>query len=70
MGRGKTIVEKIISSHCGQDVRAGDIAVVNVDLAMAHDSGFLAIQAFREYGNLTFGMLPVWCLCLITPFLP
>ncbi|ADE57820.1 MULTISPECIES: 3-isopropylmalate dehydratase large subunit [Aminobacterium] len=52
MGRGKTIVEKIISSHCGQDVRAGDIAVVNVDLAMAHDStASLAIQAFREYGE-------------------
>lgn len=50
MARGKTIVEKIISSHCGQDVYAGDFAVVNVDLAMAHDSTApLAIQAFRQY---------------------
>ncbi|WP_286979046.1 3-isopropylmalate dehydratase large subunit [Aminobacterium sp. UBA5514] len=52
MTKGRTIVEKIISSHCGQDVRAGDFAIVNVDMAMAHDSTApRAIQAFLEYGE-------------------
>ncbi len=46
----KTIVEKIISSRANKEVKAGDIVVVNVDLAMAHDStGYAAIKAFLEY---------------------
>ena len=27
----KTIAEKILSNHCGKDVRAGDIAICDVD---------------------------------------
>ncbi len=49
---GKTACEKIISAHCGDEVTAGDYAVVAVDLAMSHDStGPLAIRAFEEFGN-------------------
>ncbi|MCF7935194.1 MAG: 3-isopropylmalate dehydratase large subunit [Synergistales bacterium] len=49
---GKTAVEQIIGAHCGQDVVAGDYAVVSVDLAMSHDStGPIAIRAFREFGT-------------------
>lgn len=47
----QTIVEKIISAHCGRAVSAGEYAVVDVDLAMSHDStGPLAIEAFGQYG--------------------
>lgn len=48
---GKTAVEKIISAHCASEVRAGDFAVADVDLAMIHDTtGPIAINAFEEYG--------------------
>ena len=47
---GKTIVEKILSSHCNEDIRAGDYVVARVDLAMSHDStGPIAIEAFKKY---------------------
>ena len=46
---GQTIAEKIISQHAGRDVRAGDIAIVNVDGCMATDAtGPFAIKAFRD----------------------
>lgn len=47
---GKTIVEKIISGHVGEEVKAGDYCVVPVDMLMCHDAtGPLAIKAFREF---------------------
>lgn len=46
---GQTIVEKILSSHAGIEVRAGDLAIVKVDMAMATDATApLAIQAFQK----------------------
>ncbi len=49
---GKTIAEKILSAHSGQDVSAGEIAICNVDRIMMHDAnGPLAIRAFREMGG-------------------
>ncbi|MCK5772594.1 MAG: 3-isopropylmalate dehydratase large subunit, partial [Thermoplasmata archaeon] len=36
---GKTIIEKIISSHCGRDAGPGDIADVFVDARVARDFG-------------------------------
>ena len=48
----QTLAEKIISSHAGQTVRAGDIAIVDVDGTMATDTTApLAIKAFREMGG-------------------
>ncbi len=49
---GKTLAEKLISSHAGVDVRAGELAVVDVDGAMATDAtGPLALRAFSEMGG-------------------
>jgi|TARA_Y100000310_G_scaffold253669_1_gene260581 3-isopropylmalate/(R)-2-methylmalate dehydratase large subunit len=46
---GQTIVEKILSRHTGKEVSAGDLAIVNVDAAMATDATApFAIKAFRE----------------------
>jgi 3-isopropylmalate/(R)-2-methylmalate dehydratase large subunit len=48
----QTISEKILSRGAGQRVRAGDIAVVNVDGAMATDATApLAIRAFNQMGG-------------------
>lgn len=46
---GKTIAEKIISFHCGRDVRKGDIAVSGFDFLMAQDgTAPLVINAFEK----------------------
>ncbi|MDP6456768.1 MAG: 3-isopropylmalate dehydratase large subunit [Candidatus Marinimicrobia bacterium] len=46
---GQTIVEKILSNHAGTEVSAGDLAIVDVDMAMATDTTApLAIQAFQK----------------------
>ncbi|GAB6157960.1 3-isopropylmalate dehydratase large subunit [Desulfotomaculum varum] len=46
---GKTIIEKILSSHSGQDCRANDIVVARVDLVMGQDgTSPLAIRAFEN----------------------
>jgi 3-isopropylmalate/(R)-2-methylmalate dehydratase large subunit len=45
----QTIAEKIISSHCGRTVYAGETVVAAVDLAMATDgSGPLAIELYHQ----------------------
>jgi len=50
MDMGGTIVEKIISSHVGEEVKAGDFCVVTVDMLMCHDAtGPLTIKAFNEF---------------------
>ena len=47
----KTISEKIISSHAGREVCAGDIAVVDVDVVMAQDgTGPLAVSQLKKMG--------------------
>jgi 3-isopropylmalate/(R)-2-methylmalate dehydratase large subunit len=47
----KTITEKILSTHAGRDVRAGDIAVVGVDVVMAQDgTGPLAVSQIKKLG--------------------
>ena len=46
---GKTIAEKILSSHSGIDARANDIVVADLDFVMGQDgTSPLAIQAFQE----------------------
>lgn len=46
---GKTIAEKILSKHSGQDVRANDIVVADLDFVMGQDgTSGLAINAFEE----------------------
>jgi len=47
-----TIAEKIFSSHCGRDVRAGELVVTEVDFMMGQDgTSPLAIRAFDELGG-------------------
>ena len=49
---GKTIAEKILSSHSGKDARANDVVLCDVDIVMMHDAnGPLAIRSFREMGG-------------------
>lgn len=46
---GKTIVEKILSSHSGKDVKSGEIVLAKVDFLMAQDgTAPLVIKAFKE----------------------
>lgn len=52
---GSTITEKILAAHAGRDsVRAGEIVMCRVDLAMANDvTAPPAIDAFRKMGTGT-----------------
>ena len=53
---GKTLTEKILGSHAGHDVRAGELAVVRVDLAYVQDgTGPLTVRQFEKLG---FSALP------------
>jgi 3-isopropylmalate/(R)-2-methylmalate dehydratase large subunit len=48
---GMTLAEKILSEHAGKEVRAGEIAVVKVDLAYTQDgTGPLAVRKILEMG--------------------
>ena len=48
---GETLAEKVIGAHAHQRVRAGQIVVADVDLAIAQDgTGPLTIQQIRELG--------------------
>jgi len=48
---GMTLAEKILSEHAGKEVRAGEIAVVKVDLAYTQDgTGPLAARKIQEMG--------------------
>jgi 3-isopropylmalate/(R)-2-methylmalate dehydratase large subunit len=48
---GMTLAEKILSKHAGKEVRAGEIAVVKVDLTYTQDgTGPLAVRKLQEMG--------------------
>ncbi|MBU1005958.1 MAG: 3-isopropylmalate dehydratase large subunit [Candidatus Omnitrophica bacterium] len=48
---GKTIAEKIFSAHCGKPVRAGDVAVCDIDFCFGQDgTSGLIIDSFRKLG--------------------
>ncbi|OPX89672.1 MAG: 2,3-dimethylmalate dehydratase large subunit [Pelotomaculum sp. PtaB.Bin104] len=53
---GQTIIEKILTSHCGQTARANEIVVAQVDYVMGQDgTSPLAINAFNDMdGNEVF----------------
>jgi len=49
---GKTIAEKILSDHSGEDASAGQIVIANVDYVMGQDgTSPLAIKAFEDMGQ-------------------
>lgn len=46
---GKTIAEKILSSHAGRDLKAGDIAICDVDFCFGQDgTSSIIIDSFRK----------------------
>ncbi len=48
---GKTIAEKILSNHAGRDLKAGDIAVCDVDFCFGQDgTSSIIIDSFRKLG--------------------
>jgi 3-isopropylmalate/(R)-2-methylmalate dehydratase large subunit len=48
---GKTIAEKILSNHSGQDLRAGDIAICDVDFCFGQDgTSSIIIDSFKKLG--------------------
>lgn len=48
---GKTIAEKIISTHARKDVMAGDIAICDIDFCFSQDgTSLLAIDSFNQLG--------------------
>jgi 3-isopropylmalate/(R)-2-methylmalate dehydratase large subunit len=48
---GKTIAEKILSSHAGRDLRAGDIAVCNIDFCFGQDgTSSIIIDSLTKLG--------------------
>jgi len=48
---GKTIAEKILSNHSGKDLRAGDIAVCDVDFCFGQDgTSSIIIDSFKKLG--------------------
>ncbi len=49
MGRPKTIAEKILSAHAKKDVRAGDIAICDVDFCFGQDgTSSIIIDSFKR----------------------
>ncbi|MFH0839750.1 MAG: 3-isopropylmalate dehydratase large subunit [Candidatus Omnitrophota bacterium] len=49
---GKTIAEKILSSHSGRDLKAGDIAICKVDFCFGQDgTSSLVIDSFNKSGK-------------------
>ncbi|MEE9553746.1 MAG: aconitase/3-isopropylmalate dehydratase large subunit family protein [candidate division Zixibacteria bacterium] len=48
---GKTLAEKILGAHAGNDVSAGEIAIASVDICIAQDgTGPLAIRQLEKLG--------------------
>lgn len=46
---GKTIAEKILSSHSGKDARAGDIVIADIDFCLGQDgTSGVAIDSFNK----------------------
>ena len=48
---GKTIAEKILSNHAGKELRAGDIAICDVDFCFGQDgTSSIIIDSFKKLG--------------------
>lgn len=49
---GKTIAEKILSSHAGHDVKVGELIIAKVDVTAVQDgTGPLTVQEFKKIGK-------------------
>ena len=48
---GSTIAEKILSNHCDREVKAGDIAICDVDFCFGQDgTSSIIIDSFKKLG--------------------
>ncbi len=48
---GRTIAEKILSNHCGKDVKAGGIVICDVDFCFGQDgTSSIVIDSFKKLG--------------------
>lgn len=64
-GVGKTISEKILSSHSGADARAGEIVIAELDFMMAQDgTAPLAIRSFEGMEKKTVARPERVALCI------
>ncbi|MFH1782338.1 MAG: 3-isopropylmalate dehydratase large subunit [Candidatus Omnitrophota bacterium] len=49
---GKTLTEKIFSAHCGKTVKAGDVAICDIDFCFGQDgTSSLIIDSFNKLGT-------------------
>jgi len=47
---GKTVIEKVLSSHAGKDIHAGDVAWIGIDVRTARDfGGASVVKNLREH---------------------
>ena len=47
--KGQTIIQKILSSHCGHNVEANELVIANIDVCATQDgTGPLAIKEFKK----------------------
>jgi len=52
---GQTLAQKILSAHAGRPLSIGDLAVINIDYVLAHDTTTAwAIEPFREIAQKVF----------------
>jgi 3-isopropylmalate dehydratase large subunit len=52
---GQTLAEKILSTHCGKTVHAGDFILADLDLVMAHDTTCAwALEPFYQIAKKVF----------------
>ena len=67
---GKTVVEKILSNHSGEEVGSGDFVVSDIDYVMAGDAkGPKAVDIMKEH-NLKFNLEPSKTDLIIDHFVP
>lgn len=63
--KGKTISEKILSSHSGKDAKAGDIVIADLDFMMGQDgtSGII-VDSFNKMGSKKIADPKKFAICI------
>jgi len=62
---GKTIAEKILSNHAGKDLKAGDLAICDVDFCFGQDgTSGLIIDSFNDLENCKVAQKDKFCMII------
>ena len=62
---GKTIAEKILSNHAGKDLKAGDLAICDVDFCFGQDgTSGLIIDSFNDLENSKVAQKDKFCMII------